>query len=101
MKIWPKFNNNLGENLLFQKTMGQDGVVWISREQTQEAKLIFESQIKEKHQLQIGKWDVVEDGLELVPKYLKSICRDTNQYFEKTISVIFKNQSDTVYETKL
>ena len=45
-KIWPNYKNNKTH---FMKSMGQEGVVWISKEQTKQAKLYFEAQIKEKH----------------------------------------------------
>jgi hypothetical protein len=45
-KIWPNYNINKTH---FMKSMDQEGVLWISKEQTKQAKLYFEAQLKEKH----------------------------------------------------
>ena len=72
------------------KSMGYEGVVWMSKKQTQEAKLNFETSIKEKHKGQEdGKWDIVEDGAQILAGYLDSKVIDTVLNPEQTISILY------------
>ena len=73
--------------------MNQEGVVWLSKEQTKSAIEYFKREVSyEKNKIQMS--NIIQVGLDLVPKYLQSLCRDTDQDFKNAVTLISENPQD-------